>query len=224
MPDQAQCSCGCVNQFSSQDAEADLRRYRKDGPAGSTKALIDALTKAGVDGATLLDIGGGIGAIQLALLKAGAASVESVDATEAYVTVANAEASREGYGERTHGRIGDFVEIASEVESADLVTLDKVVCCYSDVDALLGRAADHAKRSIGLVYPRDAWWITMTAKLIAFAGWIRRDPIRWYQHPTPRIDEILRAAGFSRRDIRRDFLWQVAVFDRVAPAVTTPAG
>src|SRR5512143_605941 len=147
MAENTPCTCGCANTFSTKEADADLRSYRSSGPTSSTRALIEALVAEGVDGATLLDVGGGIGAIQLELLPAGAASAEIVDATEAYVAVARAEAERRGYGDRTRGRVGDFVSLAPEVDAADIVTLDKVVCCYSDMPALLGRAAAHARRS-----------------------------------------------------------------------------
>ena len=90
----------------------------------------------------MLDIGGGIGAIQLELLAAGASRAQAVDASEAYVETARAEAERRGYGDQTTARVGDFVELAPSIEPADVVTLDRVVCCYPDVDALLGAAAE----------------------------------------------------------------------------------
>lgn len=214
MPDRSPCDCGCANTFSTKEADADLRRYRKDGANRSTQALIDAIVADGVDGATLLDIGGGIGAIQLALLAAGAASAESVDATEAYVAVARAEAERRGYGERTRGRAGDFVALAPEVEPADVVTLDKVVCCYSDMPALLTRVAGHARRAIGLVYPRETWWNRAAARCFDVWGWVTRNPQPWYLHPTADIDGLLRAAGFERRDVHRELVWQVALYVR----------
>src|SRR5215213_6050670 len=107
MPKREPCACGgCVNTFSTKEAENDLRRYRKDGPDATTRALIDAIRSEGIKGASVLDIGGGIGAIQLELLAAGAATAESVDASEAYVTVARAEAERRGVADRTAHHFG----------------------------------------------------------------------------------------------------------------------
>src|SRR4029077_5875129 len=102
-------------------AKGDLKRYLKHGPDKSTQALIDAIVGEGIEGATLLDIGAGIGAIQLALLDAGAASAESVDATEAYVQVARDEAARRGFAEQTHGRIGTLEGLARVIDPADVV-------------------------------------------------------------------------------------------------------
>jgi SAM-dependent methyltransferase len=212
------CDC-CPNTFSTRDAEGDLKRYREKGPDKTTRALIDALVAAGVDGASLLDIGGGIGAIQLELLAAGAAKAESVDASEAYVEVARAEAERRGYGARTAARVGDFVTLAPEIGPADVVTLDRVVCCYPDLAALLGAAAGHARRCVGLVYPRDDWWNRVAARAIAAFGWLTRDPTRWYLHRPGEVDEILLAAGYRRREITRDLIWQVAVYERTGAAL-----
>ena len=207
------CDC-CPNTFSSREAEGDLKRYRKKGPDKTTRALIDALVARGVGGATLLDIGGGIGAIQLELLAAGAAKAESVDASEAYVEVARAEAGRRGYADRMKAHVGDFVALAPDIATADVVTLDRVVCCYPDLGALLGVASGHARRIIGLVYPRDSWWNRVAARVINVFGWLKRDPTRWYLHRPGEVDALLRAAGFRRREISRELIWQVALYER----------
>jgi magnesium-protoporphyrin O-methyltransferase len=214
MADDAPCSCGCPNTFSTREAEADLKRYRQRGPDGTTKALIDAITAEGIAGATLLDIGGGIGAIQLELLAAGAAHATSVDATEAYIAVASAEAERRGFGDRTRVRVGDFEELAPEIEAADVVTLDRVICCDPDLAGLLGKAATHARRMVGLVYPRDTWWNRLAAAVMGAWSRLTRDPTRWHLHAEPAIDAILRDAGFDRREVGRTFVWHVVLYVR----------
>jgi magnesium-protoporphyrin O-methyltransferase len=214
MPDQAPCSCGCPNTFDAKTASADLKHYLAKGPDGTTQSLIDAIVGEGIEGATLLDIGGGIGAIQLALLAAGVASATTVDATEAYVLVAREEAARRGLADRTDGRIGTFETLASVIDPADVVTLDKVVCCDPDLPALLTRAAERARRMVGLVYPRETWWNRFAARSLAAWGWLTRDSLRWHLHPTADIDAILGAAGFERRDIDRSIIWQVALYVR----------
>lgn len=216
MPERDPCTCGCPNTFSTKEADGDLKRYLKKGPDGTTRALIDAIVAEGVDGATLLDIGGGIGAIPLELLAAGAASAQSVDASEAYVAVARDEADRRGYGDRTSARAGDFVELAPEIEPADVVTLDRVVCCDPNLLGLLGPAAERARRMVGLVYPRQTWWNRIAARAIAGFGWLTRDTKRWHLHRTRDIDAILHGAGFRRREIERTLIWQVVLYVRPA--------
>jgi magnesium-protoporphyrin O-methyltransferase len=216
------CDCGCPNVFSSKEAENDLKRYRRQGPDSSTKALIDALVAEGVEGATLLDIGAGIGAIQLGLLAAGAAHAEVVDATDAYVDVAREEAARRGFGDRTSSRVGDFVAIAGEIAPADVVTMDKVVCCNRDMPLLLGRAAARARRVVGLIYPRETWWNRAASRGIAAWGWLTRDPTRWYIHRSADIDAALGRAGFERHDVKRELLWHVVIYRR-RPLTAEPA-
>ena len=210
------CSCGCVNTFSTQQAEGDLKRYRQKGPDATTRALIDAIRAQGVNGSSLLDVGGGIGAISLALLDAGLASSHSVEATEAYVAVARSEAQRRGFADRATHRFGTLEELAGEVGPADIVTLDKVLCCDADLSTLLQEVSTRARRMVGLVYPRSTWWNRLAAHAIGTFGWLTRDPTRWYLHPDSEVDAMLRDAGFERRDVDRTLVWQVALYLRTA--------
>ncbi len=214
MPDPKPCNCGCPNTFDAKAAEGDLKRYLDKGPDKTTQSLIDAIVAEGIEGATLLDIGGGIGAIQLALLEAGAAGAMSVDATDAYVATARAEVERRGFGDRASSRVGAFEAIAAEIEPADVVTLDKVVCCDPDLTGLLESAAARAQRMVGLVYPRATWWNRIAKVCIDGFSWLTRDSTRWHLHQPVEIDRILRAAGFRRRDVDRTLFWQVALYVR----------
>jgi 2-polyprenyl-3-methyl-5-hydroxy-6-metoxy-1,4-benzoquinol methylase len=217
MPETGPCDCpGCPNIFSSKAAEDGLRRYRRNGPDPTTKTLIDAIVAEGIGGRTVLDIGGGIGAIQLGLLAAGAASTQSVDASPPYTAAAREEAERRGVADRTRYVVGDFVAVAAAVEPADVVTLDRMVCCYSDMPALVDRAVAHAHAMIGLVYPRDAGWTRAVATVLNGLERLLRRPMRWHIHPESDLDRRIRQAGFERRFLRRNVLWQVARYVRPA--------
>lgn len=216
MTDRPPCDCGCANVFGTREAEGDLKRYRRNGADSTTRSLIEAILAEGIEGATLLDIGGGIGAIAFGLLEAGAVSAESVDATEAYVTVSRQEAERRGLGDRVSGRVGDFVALAPDIEPADIVTLDKVVCCYVDMPTLVGRAAERARRMVGLVFPRETWWNRVAARLLDAWSWLTRSPVRWRLHRAADIDRVLAGAGFERHDVARDLLWHVVLYRRRA--------
>jgi magnesium-protoporphyrin O-methyltransferase len=219
------CTCGCVNTFSSKEAEQDLAAYRRDGAGEATQALIDAICAEGIEGASLLDVGGGIGAIQLELLAAGLGRSEAVEASEGYVPLARAEAARRGFADRATHRFGTLADLADEVGPADIVTLDKVVCCNADLPLLLGDVVLRARRMIGLVYPRERWWNGLGAALLAAWNRLTGDPTRWYVHPEAEVDGILRSAGFERRDISRTFIWQVALYVRPPsqPSVARPS-
>jgi SAM-dependent methyltransferase len=215
VPSTNPCDCpACPNLFSAKAAEEGLRRYRRRGPDPSTRVLIDAILAEGIDAATLLDLGGGVGVIPLELLACGALSAESVDASPPYVAVARAEAERRGLADRSVYREGDFVALSAEVERADVVTLDRMICCYGDMPALVGRALEHATRLVGLVYPRDAWWIRSVARVMNLASALLQRQLRWYIHSEPALNRLVADAGFERRVLRRGILWQVALFER----------
>jgi Methyltransferase domain len=213
------CDCsGHQNVFSERMAERDLRRYLADGPDRPTKVLLEAIQERGVVDATLLDIGGGVGVVQFELLAAGLGSVESVDGSPAFVAVARREADRRGFGDRIVQQTGDLVALAPDVPAADVVTLVRVVCCYDRMPELVGRSADHARRMIGLVYPRDAWWTRLGASVMNIAFHVARDPFRIHVHREREMDRLIRAAGFERQVLRRGPLWQVALYVRVPAA------
>jgi hypothetical protein len=211
------CRCGAVNTFSTKEAEADLKRYRRHGAEGATRALVEAIKAEGIEGATLLDVGGGVGVIQLELLAAGLARSESVDATEAYVEVARREAERRGCADRAVHRLGTLADLDAEVAPADVVTLDKVICCDPDVAQLLDDVARKARRMVGVVYPRVSWWNRIASVLLAAWGTVTRDPLRWHLHPEAQVAAPLTRAGFERHDIDRTLIWQVALYVKPAP-------
>jgi methyltransferase family protein len=210
------CCCPGVDEmFGERRARRDLARYRKRGPSKPTRMLLDALRREGVERATVLDIGGGIGAIQQELLDAGAERATNVEASAAYVRAAREEAQRRGHADRIRHQVGDFVALADAVGPADVVTLDRVICCYPDMEALVGRSADRAARLYGLVYPRDRWWVGLGVRVINLLMRVSRRAFRSYVHPTDAVDAVARQHGLTPRVARRAGpVWQVAVYAR----------
>ncbi len=176
--------------------------------------LIDALKTEGIEGMTLLDIGGGVGAIQHELLSAGVRSAANVDASAAYVAVAKEEAERRGHAGRVSYYHGDFIQLAPEIAPADIVTLDRVICCYDDMQALVGLSSARARNMYGLVYPRDTWWMKIRVAIENFVYRLVRNPFRSFVHPTEQVDAVVRSSGLRRRLYRKTFLWQVVVYAR----------
>lgn len=215
----AQCR-GLESQFGERIAAKDLRRYRRRGPDRTTRMLIDALTREGVAGTTLLDIGGGVGAISHELLGAGVARATHVDAAPAYLTVAEAEARRRGHVDRIAFRRGDFTVVAPEIAPADIVTLDRVICCYDDMTALVGMSAARARRFYGAVYPRDVWWVRAALVVVNLFLRLRRSLFRTFVHSTAAIDAEVARQGLIRRFTQQTSVWQVVVYAR--PGAGTP--
>ena len=208
------------DQFDAKAAAQKLREYRRDGPKGWTARLIDGLRAEGVDGMTVLEIGAGVGAVHQTLLASGAASATDVDASGPYLAVAREEAARRGLADRVTFLKGDAVQLAASLPEADLVALDRVVCCYGDMPGLVGLASARARRRLGMVLPRDATWIRGMVALSN--GWsaLTRNPFRVHVHRTSAVIAVAREAGLSVSSTHRGLFWQTLVLERppVEPA------
>jgi magnesium-protoporphyrin O-methyltransferase len=200
--------------FDQGTADHDLKAYRAKGPGTTTKLLIGALKAAGIVDQTLLDIGGGVGAIQHELLKGGARSAIAIDASSAYLQAARQEAERQGHADRVVYRQGDFVALAPQLPQADVVTLEKVICCYPDMRALVGVSSAHAGKLYGVVFPRDTWWMRLGGWLVNLAPLLQRNAFRFFVHPTSAIEAEVRANGLKRCYYRKTLFWQVIVYAR----------
>jgi hypothetical protein len=209
------CCQGVEEVFGERTAQHDLRRYRRRGPSRPTRALLEAIRREGVERASVLDIGGGIGAIQQELLAAGADRATAVEASAAYLRAAREEAERRGTADRVLYETGDFVAIADRIEPADLVTLDRVICCYPDMEGLVGRSAERARRVYGLVYPHDAWWMRLGFRAVNAGMRVARLAFRAHVHRTSAVDAVARGRGLTLRLRRRvGPVWQVALYVR----------
>ena len=154
--------------FSERTARAEARRYRRRGLDGTSRQIVDFLKSQGVEGRTVLEVGGGIGAIQIELLKSGAAGAVSVELTPTYEEVASELVRELGLEGRVTRRVMDFAEANGQVEAADIVVMNRVICCYPDMPRLAGAAADHTTRLLVMSYPRRAWWTRIGFGIVNF--------------------------------------------------------
>jgi len=206
--------CAYDRQFNARHAEDDLREYRRDGPTGLTRALIEALSAGGIEGKSVLEIGGGVGTVHHELLRAGADAAVDVDASRAYISAAREESERQGHADRVDYRVGDFVALADVIEPADVVALDRVICCYADMSSLVARSAALAKGRYGLVYPRYSVLSRIAIAVLNVGFRLSRSPFRSYLHRTAEVDAILADHGLVRRLHRTTLIWQLAVYER----------
>jgi magnesium-protoporphyrin O-methyltransferase len=204
--------------FNREKAEKELRKYRKNGPPNkSTRLLIDALRSLDIEEKTLLDIGGGVGMIQHELLNEGIAESTLVEASPAYLEVAENESRRRGHADRTSHHYGDFVDRAPDLPEADIVTLDRVYCCYPYMKRLAEASTAKAKQWYGVVYPKERWYIRALGNLGNAYCWARGMEFRMYLHTG--IDEIIRERGFTRFYQVETILWTVALYERAQESV-----
>jgi len=208
------CNCCEItdNAFTEAEAKSQLRDYRRKGPPKQTKLLLDAIRSLNLKQADLIDIGGGIGIIHHELLNDVASQATHVDASSAYVRLAKEEVSRRGHTDRVNFVHADFTEIANELPPADIVTLDRVVCCYPDFRKLLKTAADHSRKALALTYPRETWYMRFGFKAINFFQGLRRDPFRVFLHPVSEMRSLLQREGFREVSIQRLSVWEIALY------------
>ena len=129
------------------------RRYRRRGLDRTASRMVEFLSAQGVVGASVLEIGGGVGAIQLELLRRGAASATNLELADSYDADAAALAAEAGVADRISRRRLDLARSPEAVEPHDIVVLHRVVCCYPDYEELLAAAADHAGRLLVFSHP-----------------------------------------------------------------------
>lgn len=209
--------CGCDEYASPIDAgiaRSDRDSYHSNGPDETTRMLLEMIDAHSGPGATVLDIGGGIGVIDLELLRTGAARCVLVEASPDYLEAAAEEARAAGALDRIEIVAGDFVRRHGDIDVADIVTLDRVVCCHPDVDALVSTSASHATRLYGLVLPRDRWYVRWAIKLDNVRWWLKRSAYRAYAHANDRIDAQLQASGLVLRSEAFTTYWRVVLFVR----------
>ena len=200
--------------FGARQARRDAKRYRKHGLDQTARRLVDELAQHGVDGASVLEVGGGVGAIDLELLGQGAERAVVVELSNGYDEEARALAAEAGVEARIERRHGDFAEEEASIEPADVVVMHRVVCCYPDPELLVGAAARHARRLLALSLPRNTWWLRLGVN--AANVWFRmRGGIQSYVHPPAEVVGIAEAAGLSTvLDERSTRIWRIAVFER----------
>src|SRR5687767_10146678 len=182
--------------FSEEQARREVRRYRSKGLSKASRWVVDAVRERGVEGRTVLEPGGGIGAVEIELLKAGAARSTVVELSPGYDEAARELAREAGVAERMERRVGDFA--ANGTEPADVVVLHRVVCCYPDYERLLGAAVEKARQLFVFSYPpRNAVSRLVIRTQNLFFRVLRRE-FRTFAHPPARMLAVLEEHGLRR--------------------------
>ena len=202
--------------FSERNARGEAKRYRRKGLDATSREIVDYLKSQGVGGKTLLEVGGGIGVVQIELLKAGAESAVSVELTPTYEDVATGLLEETHLRDRVRRVVTDFVEAGSAVEAADVVVLNRVLCCYHDMPRLAGAAADHTLRLLVLSYPRRTWWTVASFAVFNWFLAVFRRQFHVFVHRPKEIIATAREHGLEPVLDRPGAFWTVAALRRSA--------
>jgi magnesium-protoporphyrin O-methyltransferase len=202
--------------FSERSARAEAKRYRRKGLDSTSRRIVDLLKAQGVSGRTVLEVGGGIGAIQIELLKAGAARATSIELTPTYEEAAIALLREADLEDRVDRHVMDFAEAAGAVGAADIVILNRVICCYHDMPKLAGAAADHAREVLALSFPREGWWTQLGIAAMDLTLRIFRREFQVFYHPPKSILATCEQHGLKSFLNRPGLAWTVAALRRPA--------
>lgn len=205
---------GYRRMFGERTAKRNADAYRKSGLDATARQLVAHLRDRGVQGMTVLEVGGGVGGIQLDLLRTGAARATNVELSAEYEGEATQLASAAGFIERVDRRVGDFVDLASTIDPVDVVVMHRVVCCYPHLERLLGPAADRARRWLALTFPRDTPLIRVALDIGNLWFWLTHCSFRAFVHKPAEIERIASERGLRPVFQTRGFVWESVVFER----------
>lgn len=210
------CQCeGIETRFNQEYVAKKLQRYHEKGPKESTRILIEVLTETLDNDMTLLDIGSGIGDIQHALLGEGVKESFNCEASSAFIDACKQEAERQGNANRITHIKGDFVDIVDSIPAADIVTLDRVICCYHDMPDLVNKSLSKAQKLYGIVIPIDKWWVKLGISIYYNLRFlIQRNPFRVFIHPNEAVETLIYNYGFRNIFSQVKGTWQISVYEK----------
>jgi hypothetical protein len=200
--------------FGEKAARREARRYRRKGLGDNEKRIVDFLLSRGVEGASILEVGGGVSTLQIELLKGGLERAVNVELSPYWEEEAHGLVREAGVEDRWEYRVDNIAADDTEVGPADAVIMHRVVCCDPDPDALVGAAAERARRYLVMSFPRERAASYALVGLINLVARVLRWEHRSFVHP---VATILGAA--QRRGLRpvlehRGFIWEIAALER----------
>jgi SAM-dependent methyltransferase len=221
MPDSNGQDCECptdpriARYFDAKAAER-LAKGEDPGLVAVSQRLRDALLALDPAGRTVLELGCGRGGLLLGLVQAGVVSATGVDLSATTIDAARTRFEQAQLSDRAHLSVGDAARVT--LETHDWVILDRVICCYADVEGLLANTLAAARRIYAFTVPTSRGWRGVVARLDSWlehaSNRLRGRPCPGYVHDLDLIEERLTAAGFRLRHRDRQRLWHVAIYER----------
>jgi len=224
------CSC-CrnpriegTNSFFSRFSKSYAKKFRKKGLEKTQKFLLEGVKiglrekdrpgESPLRDKTILDVGCGVGALHLTMLREGASRALGVDISEGMLEKARAFSSDMGLENQVEYLNADFVSLQEGpgAGKADVLLMDKVVCCYEDVEALMEKAMRQTGTVFALSHPRDRSVLKFAFRAQIFFARLFRFRFHPCWHSWPRVHGMLEQAGFKRVYSNRTFVWDVSAY------------
>ena len=209
------CRSGpCEQMFTGKTARRDLERYRAKGVGKLERKMVASVVDAGLDGRRVLEIGGGVGALQAELLAAGASTGEVVELVQAYEPYARELAAEKGLAERVTFRVADVLDDPGAASPADVVVLNRVVCCSPDGIELAATASRLTRRTLVLSYPRDRILVRLGIGAINLGQRLLGRSFRAFVHSPALLRAAAEAEGLQLRELGGGPLWEFSTMLR----------
>jgi magnesium-protoporphyrin O-methyltransferase len=205
--------CGADQLFDLRSAQKEIRSYKKKGPRKSTKKLLSLLSGYEQNGKSLLDIGGGIGAIQWEFVRNGGIKTTDIDASSSYISVA-ADYAKEIDHHTASFEMSDFNDVHEHIVKHDFVSLDKVICCYPDYKKLLGNALNKTGTALAMTMPIGGWISKLMIQFTNIYFFLRKTPFRSYIHSPKKVHTFIESNGFRLSEKTLSFPWLVRIYKR----------
>jgi len=109
---------------------------------------------------------------------------------------------------------GDFVETARNLSSADVVVMDRAVCCYAAWRPFLQAASERCRHRLAMTYPRNRPDIKVAIGLENFQRRRKKDDFRAFVHPPREMRAALEAAGLTPVHETGTLAWKIAIYSR----------
>jgi ubiquinone/menaquinone biosynthesis C-methylase UbiE len=210
------CCLSGTDACFSKSAAHYARRYRRRGLDRAQKELRAGLLAEGVLGKSLLEVGCGVGGLLFELMKEGGLSGVGIDVSEGMIGKADAIARERGLVGRVRFQVGDFAAMAGEAPKADIVVMDKVLCCYPDPGALLARVAATGAGTLAVSYPRDGILSRFSCMSMHRIGKLLRWSFYPFYHDPQGLDAMMAGAGFRESSRSATPFWQTVILRRDA--------
>ena len=209
------CNVNGLNEvFNKSRAAKESRRYLRNGLDRRAAMVAACLSGQGGSGASILEIGCGVGSLHLELLKQGAGAAIGVDVSQSYVEAAAGLSRTLGFQDVTRYHLGNFIDLEEDIPPADMVVLDRVICCYPDMKGLVTASTGHAQRLYVLTYPRRTWWMRVGAWAFNFGLTVMRREFRFFLHHPEEIRAAIEAAQFSLIQSAKQGPWEMTAYRR----------
>ncbi len=203
-----------TDKFFSKNSKKYLKRFRKKGLAKEQRLLLEGISSLHIEGKSILEIGCGVGGLHLTLLQRGAATATGVDISEGMITYAKQLSKDLGMEAKTTYLHGDFTEKGTDIASADIVMMDKVVCCYENLDLLLERSLAKTSSVYALSFPRNHFLVKCMAKTAIKIGALFHWSFSPYWHDWDRMIRLISDSGFQEKYKDKTLMWTILIFRR----------